>query len=935
MNFQKVFQITALGLLLNLSLSVPAQAGPEAAPKFFEDAQAHYSAGEYKAAIIQLKNALQHDPKHLSSHILMGAIRVEQSDGAGAESALRMAQRLGADRKLTTVPMARALLLQGQYKKLLKELEPEGFPTKVQAALLVERGQAYLELMNIDAAYEAFSIAVENDPVSARAIAGKATVLIRQGQLADAKRLAAHAVTLAPDDASVWNVKASIPHLQGELQAAVQQYSKAIELNALQLDARLARVGLYLDLKQFEAAARDLDFLQQEFPLEPRAAYLRSVLSNRIGDTDGAQQALSEAIAIIETLRPQYVFSRAPILLVAGLANYGGGHFEKSRVYLTRYIEKFPGQPGPRKLLGAILMKDGAYRQAISVMEAALKYAPKDHRLLTQLGTAHMRAGHHDVASTLLERAVDLSGGASDVRAQLAYSRLASGDHSSAVEELNAVLAQDPDALQAGITLIVTHLKQRNYAPAVKIASALSRRNPKDTTLLNLLATAYIGIRDYSQARLHFERAIALDENFLAAQINLGKVDRLEGKLDQALDHFRQLLNAHPDNTRLLLELARVQQARGQQGLAILALEKARAHDSRAIPPRLVLAEIFIKEKRNKQALKMAIEAEAIDSQNLKVLSTVGRAHLANKRPDLARVMYGRMAKIARFDAPELYKIANLQLHANDTAGAIWSLRKATQGDPTHVAARAGLSELLLAGGNDVGAEEQARALLERFPKRAIGEVLLGDVLRHRRAYQTALQHYQSALRREPTSRVAIRVFQTWQLRGDLPGAISFLTDWVGKYPQDRLSRQALAEAYLRQGDLDEARSHYETILRHHPASPSVLNNLANIHLKTGSPKALAIARQAYTLGPQNPSASDTLGWVLVRQGQPEEGLKYLRDAYSRLSDSPEIAYHIAVALNQLGRKAEAIKLLDEALASGRPFGDLKDARALKQRLAR
>ncbi len=935
MNVSNFFHGGVLGLLITLSASGPAQAGPADAPKFFEDAQARYSAGDYKAAIIQLKNALQNDPKHLSSHILIGVIRVEKGDGAGAENALRMAQRLGADRKLTTVPMARALLLQGQYKKLLKELEAEGFPPKIQAALLVERGQAHLELLNIDAAYRAFSRAAENDAGSARAVAGKATVLIRKGKLSDAGRLADHAVALAPDDAVAWNVKASIPHLQGNLQDAVRLYSKAIELNELQLDARLARIGLHLDLKQFEAASGDLDFLQQEFPLEPRAAYLRSVLLNRTGDTDGAHKALSEAIAIVESLLPQYVFSRAPILLVAGLANYGGGHFEKSRVYLTRYIEKFPGQPGPRKLLGAILMKDGAYRQAISVMEAALKYAPRDHRLLTQLGTAHMRAGHHDVASTLLERAVKLSGGASDVRAQLAYSRLASGDHSSAVEELNAVLAQNPDALQAGITLIITHLKQRDYAPAVKIASGLSRRNPKDTTLLNLLATAYIGVRDYGQARLHFERAIALDENFLTAQINLGKVDRLEGKLDQALDHFQQLLNAHPDSTQLLIELARVQQARGQQGLAILALEKARAHDTRAIPPRLALAEIFIREKRNKRALQMALEAEAIDSQNLKVLGTVGRAHLENKRPDLARVMYGRMAKIARFDAPELYKIANLQLDADDTPGAIWSLRKAIQGDPVHVAARAGLSELLLADGKDVGAEEQARALLERFPRRAIGEILLGDVLRYRKAYPAALGHYQNALQREPASKVAIRVFQTWQLQGDLPGAMSFLADWVGKHPNDRLSRQALAEAYLRQGDLPKARSHYENILRQHPASPAVLNNLANIHIRTGDPKALTVATQAYNLAPESPTASDTLGWVLVRQGQPEEGLKYLRDAHSRLSDSPEIAYHIAVSLNQLGRKAEAIKLLDEALASGRTFEGAREARALRQRLAR
>ena len=77
----------------------------------------------------------------------------------------------------------------------------------------------------------------------------------------------------------------------------------------------------------------------------------------------------------------------------------------------------------------------------------------------------------------------------------------------------------------------------------------------------------------------------------------------------------------------------------------------------------------------------------------------------------------------------------------------------------------------------------------------------------------------------------------------------------------------------------------------------------------------------------------DTLGWVMVRTGNPTEGLKYLRDAECRTGPTPGLLYPIAYALSELGRPGEALSELERATAGGQPFADREDALALRARL--
>lgn len=71
------------------------------------------------------------------------------------------------------------------------------------------------------------------------------------------------------------------------------------------------------------------------------------------------------------------------------------------------------------------------------------------------------------------------------------------------------------------------------------------------------------------------------------------------------------------------------------------------------------------------------------------------------------------------------------------------------------------------------------------------------------------------------------------------------------------------------------------------------------------------------------------LGWILVDLGEPQRALRYLRDAQARMSHDPNVAYHLAVALHDLGRLDEAKENLERALSSPHTYESMNEARRL------
>jgi tetratricopeptide (TPR) repeat protein len=93
-------------------------------------------------------------------------------------------------------------------------------------------------------------------------------------------------------------------------------------------------------------------------------------------------------------------------------------------------------------------------------------------------------------------------------------------------------------------------------------------------------------------------------------------------------------------------------------------------------------------------------------------------------------------------------------------------------------------------------------------------------------------------------------------------------------------------------------------------------------------PEAERIARELLAKSPQHADALQLLGAVLLGQKRPREAVAPL-EAAARNSASPEVETHLAVALREIGRPAEALEWLHRAIerqpAYARAFQELGD----------
>lgn len=149
---------------------------------------------------------------------------------------------------------------------------------------------------------------------------------------------------------------------------------------------------------------------------------------------------------------------------------------------------------------------------------------------------------------------------------------------------------------------------------------------------------------------------------------------------------------------------------------------------------------------------------------------------------------------------------------------------------------------------------------------------------------------------------------------GDVPQAMETLNAAVQEFPDNIDLRFALAATYEEQGRVPAALRALRAIVRVRPNDPAGWNALGFTLADHG--KDLARARQlierAYAVAPKNSAILDSMGWVLYRQGQPGEALRYLTEAYDDEREG-DIAAHLGEVLWQLGERNRAEKIWTEA----------------------
>ncbi|WP_210397045.1 XrtA/PEP-CTERM system TPR-repeat protein PrsT [Motiliproteus sediminis] len=920
-------------LLAALSPPAAALASDDSAA-LYEQALLSSQQQDFATAEIHLKNALKSDPYFVAGQLLLGKIYLAQGRPALAEKAFVTAKSAGADDALVIEPLADAYLMQRKYRQLLDEIYPQRLSASQTANVLIYRARAYFETSAYDQAELAFADAHLADPGAIAALIGQARVKLARGDIEAATTLADSARLQNPDSGEVWYLIGAIAHAQGALDQALKHYQHAISLQPRHYQARLSRAGVLLDRNRSAEAMEDISQLANSAAYDPQIAYLAATIYRKQGRTANAQQELKRAREIIDALPPKVLNEHGPTLLLAGLIYFDLNETQKALFYLEAFQRQFPGGLPVSKLLAQLYQQTGNRDKAIQALERGLQRTPNDYEQLVQLGRLYQQQGKPAKAAQLFERAIAAS---DDPQARIgrALSHLALGEQQQGMAQL-ALAATEGGAQRAGILLALTQIARRDYAAAQASLAQELERNPTNPVLLNLRGSVEVALKDNEAARNSFQQALSSDAGFRPAKINLAKLERISGDLDGAVLKLRQLLEQDPRDTQVMQELARVKQQQGKGSDAIGWLEKASALEPDSLTIQTQLSTLTAANGDPDAALAIAERLNTIYPNDWRATRLLAQMQVASGNPGAATITLKALNRLSGFEPEKLRDTARLQIAAGDHSGAIYSLQKATEEQPQNHPQLFWYASLLIDAGRLDEATAVRDSLAESAPESRELALINGDLALHQGDITGALRHYTALHQHQPSPTTLLRLHRAYLRAGQPRQSIALLEQWVDAQPNDIRARQLLSEGYLHLGETAQARAGFEALLNTPGGrTPSVLNNLATLYINAGHPDALILAREAYQAAPEIPAINDTLGWALVRANQPTDGLKYLRNAYTRAANDPTIAYHLGVALHRLGRFEEAVRELSRALASDVTFSGRAEASQLLAELER
>jgi len=899
---------------INIAYAASTQEYVEKANKYIKD-------GKLKSAVIELKNALQKDPKNATARHLLGETYLRMGDGASAEKELARARDLGVKEEEIEVSMGRAYLLQNKTDEVLNHIQDnKSYPVKTRAQILSLKGQAYVLKNKYTEAKNFYQKANNLDPDSIDAQLGLARLAILDKDLKEAARQSKHLVKVYPKSDEAWALYGEVARMSGNNKDALERFEKALTLAPYNLTALIGKARSNIALGKEDAAIATTDIMLKRYPGYPTTYYIRGVAQFKKHDVDGAENSI---LKVLNT-SPDNI----PSLQLIGSIYYIKGQYEQARQALSRVVAAYPSNEYAAKILSATLLKTRQPKQVITLL-APFAAKSRDPQLLSLLGSAYIQDKQNAKGMEILEKASTLAPKEAGIQTQLAMAQLLAGENSRAVEQLESAVDLSPDLVQAEILLTLAHIRNKEYQQAIKTAKRLQKKNDQNPVAYNLMGAAYMGMNKPQEARKQFMAALKVDPKFTVASLNLARLDEKEGNLEGAKTQYKEILKRQPDHVAALLSLAHVLESEGDPKGALTYVLKAYERNPSNVAPGLYLIRYYLKQGDPLNAMSIARSLKDNASDNPQVLKALGAVQIANKQYSNAIQTYQSLSELEP-DSPEPdYLMAKAYFAMGKMSSAKSHLQHSLKHNSDYVLAQLAMVDLEVKAGNIKQALTVAKTIQRKHPDSPLGFQVEGGIQLHEKHYNSAISHYKKALAIRKSTEAVTNLSNAYVKAGKKKESISLLEGWLKDNPSDIRVNLLLGSTYQAGKENRKAIARYERVLELDPNNVVSLNNLAWLYHVENNPDALAYAKRAYQMVPGNPAIADTYGWLLVQTGGVKKGLDILRKAADQAPGILDIRYHHAYALHKSGRNKEARRELKTLLDKSTHFSEAGAARKL------
>ncbi len=910
-------------LLTALVLSACGGDSPEA---MLGSAKDYLAKNDSKAAVIQLKNALQSNPDLAEARFLLGKSLLEEGNPTGAEVELRKAADLKYPADQLVPLQARTLLALGQAKKVVDDLgKVQLTSADGKADLNTTVGRAWLALGKVDAAQTAFGDALAAVPDYGPAVFGQARIKAANRDFAAALTLIDSVIAKNPGFIEALQFKGDTLAMQGKNNESGAAYRKILETKPDYLPAHASLIARQIEAGKLDEAGKQFEAMKKIAPSHPQTTYVQAELLFREKKFKEAREAIQLHLrAIPESIQG---------LQLAGAIEYELKSYATAETQLKTALSKAPGLGLARRILIATYLRSGQPDKALSALEPILDKIDNKSNLLALAGEVFMQNGDAEKAETYFAKAAALDPENQAKRTSVALSQLAQGETDTATRELEKIASTDT-GIKADLALIASHLRARKFDQALKAIDTLEKKQPGNPLTDNLRGNALLGKRDIGAARQSFEKALSKNAAYFPAAASLARLDVAEKKPDEAKKRFESVLAKDPKNTQAWLALAELlARSGGKPDEVATLIGKAIAANPADVPARLALINLHLGTKDAKKAVSAAQEALVALPDNPAILDAEGRAQQATENYNQALATYGKLASLTPTSPHPHLRMAEVHMAAKNKEAALQSLRKALSVKADSIEAQRGIMMFDLEAGRTSDAVARARNIQKQHPKNVAGYLLEGDAYALGKSWKEAANAYRNGIRQTAATDLAVKLYAVLMAQNLPADADKFAESWMKDHPADGRFVLYVAETATARKDYASSIKHYKSLLDKQPNNPAVMNNLAWSMGQMKDPKAIDLAEKAYKLAPEQPTIIDTFGTLLVAKGDVDRGVELLRKANSLAPKHPTIKLNFAKALIKAGKTPEARKELEEIVSLGEKVPAANEAKTLLQGL--
>lgn len=903
-------------------------------PEYLQRAEAEKSKGNIAAAIIETRNALQLNPKNGESRLLLASLYYAQGNGVAAEQELLRAKDAGVPPEKIAIHLAHALSAQQHYQRVVKEIAvPESASPTERAELSALRADAQLMIGEWDAATSDIQAAISADANYLPALLAAARQKLYKGEIEPAQLIETKAQDAHPDSPLLWEYKGEAALVGRRYADAQAAYGKALQLagkatSSVRLfEMHYGMTSSLLAQNKDDDALQHADVLLKMNSKDPSANYLRGLLAYRKADYNAA---LVHFQRTLEQRQP----GSTPIFALLGASSYALGNYEQAADYFKKHLIEIPSDDSARKLLAATQIQLKQPENAVSTLERINLAKKSSNDMITLLGTAAVQMNDPRASRAALKKAVEAAPQSPLLHANLAESYFREGQYDAALKEFEKSAGAKESALQINLRMIAALLRKQDHKTALVQAQKLAQEHPKEPLVRNVLGLVHFDLKDSAAAREQFHAALELNSDFAPAMLNLALIDMVEHKPADAAKWYQRILSKNGKDLAAMIGMSQAETYQDHAAEAQEWLQRARQADPAAAQPRLLLARAALTRGDTQFANEMAKEILEKNPNDPLGLSLTGELQLMRSDYASAEVTFTKLVTRQPQSATAHFQLGQAQGALKKTAQARNQFNESLKLLADYFPATAALARLELRAGNAGGALQLADDAIKRKPDLGDAHALRGDILMAQKNYSGAGAAYTQATQYLPATTLIIKHYRALAA-AEVPyeKRVAPLRAWLEKHANDEAIWVVLAEAQSSQKLHKESIDSYQHVLKLNSKNYVAMNNLALVYLAVNDTRAVEMAEKAYTLGEKNPRIADTLGWVLVHNGNAARGNPFLDQAAQALPKDPTVGYHLAYSRNALGDADGARTLLKKVLTNKEAFEDRAAAEILAKQL--